>query len=506
MNSFFQYKRLSLLALLFVIGSSCNEDNLNIDPADQYSVETFWKTEEHASAGLSGVYESLRGFYGGNWVYETDLITPNGWGYNENGGVGPLARGVHITTDGLIGSKWNQAYQGVGRANTFLDRIGGIQMNEGLKSRMTGEAKFLRALFYFNLVNYFGGVPLILETPDAEKHSDLPRTERSLVVAQILKDLDEASAVLPSTYAAKDIGRATGGAALALKARMLLYEGEWTAAAEAAQQVIDLGVYSLFPNYRELFKVQNEHNAEVIFNVEFLAPRFTNNFDQPIYILNTPAPLKDLVDAYLMIDGKPIDQSLLYNPLQPYENRDPRLHQTVAVIGYKHNGKVVQLSDVVNTGFGLKKWTSFSDNVNTATIPPSTDLNPILIRYAEVLLTYAEARNEASGPDASVYNAINAVRARPSVNMPPVESGLTQDAMREVIRRERRIELAFEGLYYTDIRRWKIAEVVNNGPIYNYQGNAITNRTFNKDRDYLWPIPFVQIQENPALEQNPNYN
>lgn len=506
MNILFKYKILSLFGLLLVISSSCNEDNLNIDPADQYSIETFWKTEEHASAGLSGCYESLRGFYGGNWAYESDLITPNGWGYNENGSVGPLARGVHTTTDGLIASKWNQSYQGVGRTNTFLDRIGGINMNEDLKARMTGEAKFLRALFYFNLVDYFGGVPLILETPDAEKHSDLPRTDKALVVAQILKDLDEAIAALPPTYAAKDIGRATVGAALALKARMLLYEENWTAAAQTAQQLMDLKVYTLFPSYRDLFKVQNEHNSEVIFNVEFLAPRFNNNFDQPIYILNTPAPLKDLADAYLMEDGLSITESDLYDPANPYQHRDPRLHQTIAVIGYQYNGKIVQLSDVVNTGFGMKKYTSFADETNTPIIPPSTDLNPILMRYAEVLLTYAEARNEASGPDASVYDAINAVRARPSVNMPALEADLTQDEMREVIRHERRIELAFEGLYYSDIRRWKIAEIVNNGPIYNYEGNPITNRTFNKDRDYLWPIPYVQIQENPALEQNPNYH
>lgn len=506
MKILFNYRSIILVVSLLVIASGCNEESLDIDSADQYSIETFWKTEEHASAGLSGCYESLRNFYGGNWVYETDLITPNGWGYNENGGVGPLARGVHTTTDGLIASKWNQAYQGVGRTNTFLDRIGGINMNEALKTRMAGEAKFLRALFYFNLVNYFGGVPLILETPDAEKHSNLPRNERAEVVAQILTDLDEAIAVLPPTYAAKDIGRATVGAALALKARMLLYDSNWAGAAQAAKQVMDLGVYSLFPNYRDLFKRQNEHNSEVIFNVEFLAPRFTNNFDQPIYILNTPAPLKDLVDAYLMKDGLSIAESPLFNSSAPYENRDPRLHQTIAVIGYKYNGKIVQLSDVVNTGFGMKKWTSFADEINTAIIPPSTELNPILIRYAEVLLTYAEAQNEAVGPDASVYNAINAVRARASVNMPPVEPGLTKEEMREVIRLERRIEHAFEGLYYADIRRWKTAEVVNNGPIYNYQGNPITVRTFDKARDYLWPIPYVEIQENKELEQNPNYH
>lgn len=501
----FEYKSLSVAALLLMSCIGCH-DELNIDPADKYSIETFWKTEEHASAGLSGCYESLRAFYGGNWVYETDLITPNGWGYNENGGVGPLARGVHTTTDGLVAGKWNQAYEGVGRTNTLLDRIGDIQMNDNLKSRMTGEAKFLRALFYFNLVNYFGGVPLILETPDAEKHSDLPRTDRAVVVAQILKDLDDAIAVLPPSYPAKDVGRATVGAALALKARLQLYEEDWTGAAQSAQQVMDLQVYSLFPNYRDLFKLQNEHNPEVIFNVEFLAPRFTNNFDQPIYILNTPAPLKDLVDAYLMNDGLAISESPAFDATKPYENRDPRLHQTIAVIGYMYNGKIVKLSDVVNTGFGMKKWTSFSDDVNIPSISPSTELNPILIRYAEVLLTYAEAKNEASGPDASVYAAINAVRARPSVNMPEVQPGLTKEEMREVIQLERRVEHAFEGLYYSDIRRWKLAEIVNNGPIYNHEGNPITNRTFDKDRDYLWPIPYVQIQENPALEQNPNYN
>lgn len=505
MNSKFNYKGISFAALLLVCGASCN-DQLEIDPADQYSIATFWKTEEHARAGLSACYESMRGFYGGNWVYETDLITPNGWGYNENGGVGPLARGVHTTTDGIFASKWNQAYEGVGRTNTFLDRIGGIAMDDNLKKRMTGEAKFLRALFYFNLVNYFGGVPLILETPDAEKHSDLPRAERSAVVTQIFKDLDEAAAVLPPTYPAKDVGRITVGAALALKARLQLYEEDWSGAAETAQDVMDLEVYSLFPNYRDLFKIQNEHNAEVILNVEFLAPRFNNNFDQPIYILNTPAPLKDLADAYLMNDGLPMTESSAFDAAHPYDNRDPRLHQTIAVIGYQYNGKIVKLADVVNTGFGMKKWTSFADDVNTAIIPPSTELNPILIRYAEVLLTFAEARNEASGPDASVYEALNALRSRESVNMPDVTPGLTKEEMREVIRLERRIELAFEGLYYSDIRRWRTAEIVNNGPIYNYEGNPITNRTFDKDRDYLWPIPFVQIQENPALEQNPNYH
>lgn len=499
-------KHILIISALVVLNYGCNRNNLSIDPTDQYSVETFWKTEEQARAGLTGCYQVLRTVYSAGWVYETDMITPNAWGYNENGGVGPLARGVHTTIDGTIARTWNVNYQGIGRTNTFLDRIDGVTMNASLKNRMRGEAKFLRALYYFNLQDLFGGVPLILETPDAIKHSAIPRDTKENVVKQILKDLDEASAVLPTTYPAADAGRATKGAALALKARLLLYQENWSASAKTAQEIMDLKVYTLFPGYRELFMLQNERNSEVIFNVEFLAPRFLNNFDQTSYILNAPAPLKDLVDAYLMNDGQSITNSPLYDPAKPYENRDPRLHQTIAVIGYKFNGKIVQLSDVVNTGFGVKKYTSFTDDVNIPLVAPSTDLNPILLRFAEVLLTYAEAQNEANGPDASVYAAVNLVRARPSVKMPGVQAGLSKDEMRMVIRHERRIELALEGLYYSDIRRWRTAEIVNNGPIYNYAGRAITNRTFDKARDYLWPIPFVQIQENPQLKQNPNYH
>jgi len=482
---------------------ACNEDVLEINPTDQYSIETFWVTEEHANAGLTGCYQVLRSMFGS--LYETDMVTPNAWGYNENGGLGPLARGVQLTTDPALAGRWNVSYSGIGRTNTFLDNINGINMDENLKISMIGEAKFLRALYYFQLVNYFGDVPLILETPDAGLHSDLPRDPKALVVTQILKDLEEASNVLPVTYGDKDTGRATKGAALSLKARLLLYDEDWSAAAATAKEVIDLNAYSLFPNYRELFMLENENNEEVVFNVEFLAPRFTNNYDQSIYILNTPAPLKDLVDSYLMTDGLSTQESPLFDPSMPYENRDPRLHQSIACIGYPFNGKTTELSDVVNTGFGMKKFTSFSDDISNI-VPPNTELNPIVIRYAEILLAYAEAQNEAVGPDPSVYEALNTLRSRPSVNMPEIQNGLSKEEMRELIRLERRIELAFEGLYYSDIRRWQTAEVVNNGPIYNYEGNVITNRTFNKDRDYLWPVPFVQIQENPELTQNPGYN
>ncbi len=499
-----------LYCCLFLLTTFTGCDSeLNINPTDQYSQATFWQTREHADAGLTGCYKVLHDGYGGSasWHFETDMITPNGMAYNAANGTNTIARGIHTPITGLITSRWGAAYRGIGRTNTFLDKIDNVTMDDALKARMIGEAKFLRAFYYFILVDVYGGVPLILETPDAGKHAGLPRNSKDEVVTQILRDLEDAAPALPQTYGAADLGRVTRGAALALAARVALYNDQWSLAAQKAKEVMESGAYSLFPQYRELFLLENENNREVIFDVQFLAPRFTNDYDQVIYNLNRPAPLKGLVDAYLMTDGKPIAESALYDPERPYENRDPRLLQTIVCIGYPFNGRNTTAANVVTTGFGLKKYTYHTDNVFTPVMPANgSEINPIIIRYAEVLLTYAEARNEAGGPDESVYSAINQLRKRASVNMPDVTPGLTKEAMREVIRRERRIELAFEGTYYSDIRRWKTAEVVNNKPAVNHEGKVIETRAFNKDRDYLWPVPHVQIQENPNLEQNPNWN
>ncbi len=206
-----------------------------------------------------------------------------------------------------------------------------------------------------------------------------------------------------------------------------------------------------------------------------------------------------------MTDGKTILESPLFDPSKPYENRDPRLLYSITCIGYPYNGKLVTKEDVMTTGFGMKKYTSYEDE---ATIPlvERSAFNTILIRFAEVLLTYAEARNEASGPDESVYNAINQVRKRPGVNMPEVLSGLSKEQMRDVIRRERRVELALEGLYYSDALRWKTIEKENNGAMHNSNNVEIVIRSFNPSRDYLWPIPYNQIIQNPNLRQNPNWD
>lgn len=477
---------------------------LDVDPTDKYSADTFWKTEEHASAGLSGCYRVLHPWRG-TYSFELDMITSNAIPYNEVGGVQAIGKGEHLSTTPLIVNLWSDCYRGIGRTNTFLDNIGNVQIDESLNARMTGEAKFLRAFFYSYLVNFYGGVPLILEAPNSEKHASLPRDTKEAVFNQVIKDLTEAADVLPLSYSGSDQGRVTKGAALALKARMLLYNEKWSEAAITSKNVIDLGIYNLFDDYRHMFMEENKHHVEAIFNIESALPDFQTGFDANIFRLNRPAPLKELVDTYLMTDGKPINESPLYDVNQPYKNRDPRLLYSITCIGYPYNGKPITKQEVMTTGFGQKKYTTYKDN-ETIPLVERSAFNVIMIRYAEVLLTYAEAQNEANGPDESVYNAINQIRKRIGVDMPEIPRGLTKEQMREVIRLERRVELALEGLYYFDALRWKTIEQENNRAMHNSDGVEIVIRKFNPARDYLWPIPYNQIVQNPNLVQNPNWD
>jgi len=495
-----EMKKLIILILFIPFVISCEGDFLSTSPSDQYTSETFWQTEEHLNAGIAGVYQTLRG-QPATAIRLRSNITPNSLSYHDPGGWRAVARGLAIPTNALFNSTWNSGYQGIGRANTVIENAGNVDADEAYINEVIGEAKFIRAFYYADLANSFGGVPLILESPDANSHSDLPRDSKEDVINQVLIDLDEAAAVLPISNAP---GKATKGSALALKARVLLYEKRWTEAAAAAKEVMDLGHYSLFSNYRTMFMPENENNSEIIFDIQFKLPEFGHTHDQIAGILNDPSPTKELVDAYLMTDGMPITESPLYDPDNPYENRDPRLYHTVRLVGYMYNGEIIEEGDVAESGFGTKKFMTYTDSTKIPQISGGqSETNFVEIRYAEVLLTYAEAQNESVGPDETVYEALNQIRSR--VNMPAVEPNLTQDEMREVIRHERRIELAMEGKYYFDILRWGIAEEVLNEPVRQSDGNIRQDRSFTAPRDYLFAIPARQIDLNPNLEQNPGW-
>ncbi len=493
-------KKIIAFTLLVVLVMGCEGDFLSTSPSDQYTSETFWQTEEHLNAGIAGVYQTLRGQPAAAIRLRSNL-TPNSLSYHDPGGWRAVARGLAIPTNELFEDTWTAGYHGIGRANTVIDNAQNVDADEAYINEVIGEAKFLRAFYYADLGNSFGGVPLIVNSPDANEHSDLPRSSKDEVINQVLDDLDDAASVLPVSNAP---GRATRGAALALKSRVLLFEERWAEAATTAKQVMDLGHYDLFPDYRGMFMLENENNSEIIFDIQFKQPESGHGIDQATGILNDPSPTLELVNAYLMVDGRSISDSPLYDPENPYENRDPRLYHTVRLVGYMYNGQIVDDDDVAESGFGSKKFLTYADSTIIPQIPGGqSETNLVEIRYAEVLLTYAEAQNEAVGPDESVYNALNQIRSR--VNMPLIEPGLTQDEMREVIRHERRIELAMEGKYYFDILRWGNAEEVLNEPVRQSDGNIRQDRSFNPSRDYLFAIPAREIDLNPNLEQNPGW-
>lgn len=478
---------------------------LDTSPADKYTQDNYWQTQERALAALNGVYASLlgNGLYGSTTPLYFENFSPNSYHYSGDDNL--IATGQHNANTGFFNNTWKSAYGGIGRANNLIANIDQVPMTDSIKRRYKAEAKFLRAVYYFPLWNLFGGAPLILDATNDATQANLPRNTATELLTQILKDLDEAAVDLPLSFSGTDKGRATRGAALALKARVLLYAGRYQEAAAAAKDVVDGKKYGLFPNYRGLFYLENEGNQEVIFDVQFKYPEFTHGFDINLDQYNNIAPLPSLVNDYYAIDGKPISQSPLYDASRPFENRDPRLLQTVIVKGSKFKGATVTESQYPRTGYGQKKYSVYKDDVApAATIADGqSELNYIVLRYADVLLIYAEAQNEATGPDAGIFDALDLVRTR--AGMPKYDRTLTQDQLRNEIRHERRIELAGEGLYYFDIRRWKTAETVMNTEVYNDKSQRIDTRRFNAARDYLWPIPSLAIQDNKNLVQNPGY-
>lgn len=510
------------VAVLSILGfTACKKDFFDLTPRDQLSPGSFWQTESDAKAALTGCYASLWDVTEEVLPY-LDVLTPNAYSEYPWEGWKDISSG-NQTAQGPGGPAgvWQGAYRGIGRTNTFLANIDKPTMDDDLRTRMKSEALFLRAYYYFTLADHFGGVPLITDPPAVEQ-ATTPRNTKEEVITHILKDINDAAAALPTTVPSDENGRATQGAVLALKTRVLLYDKKWTEAAAAAKSVMGLNVYQLFPSYRELFLPQNENNSEVIFDVQFTDPEYASAWDTYIGIYDgaytvgwsSIEPTTDFVDEYEMKDGTAWSAANpIADPTDKFNNRDPRLDQTIFRKGMQYNGKLYPVDAQgyagVFTGFSFKKYTVYDQE------PAAPDvvgyfhsyINGIILRYADVLLMYAEAQNEAAGPDASVYEAINAVRAR--AEMPALPGGLSQAQMRDRIRHERRIEFVLEGLYYSDIIRWGIAnEVLNRDIILNgaAKKGVVDARTFDPSKHNVWPIPQREIDfSQKAIEQNPNY-
>lgn len=516
------YKRISYNICLGLIISiafmACESRGLNPKNYNSYTNENFWETKEEVEAGLNGCYEVLRPLYGfgvSSGQFATETISPNAYDAGANNPF--VTGGLDPDNASFLRNQWKQAYKGIGRVNTVLENIGSANITQNEKDQMEGQALFLRAFFYSHLVFYYGDVPLILETPNLEEHGSLPRNSIDEIIDQMIIDLNTAIEKLPVSYDKANIGRATRGAAMTLKTKVLLYyasplfnpeneSGRWEKAAQAAKAVMDISTdagYGLYPDYRKLFMEDAENNEEVIFDIQYSAPRIVNSCNVILELQQNIAPLLDLVNSYYMIDGQSIEDSPLFDSDHPYENRDSRLSKTIAVPGSTFMGKTVSTSVYNNTGFVFKKNTDYEDDVSYPNAPiRSSGLNSIVMRYADVLLMYAEAKNEAEGPDPSIFEALNLIRDR--VGMPHLNPDLDREQLRSEIRHERRVELAGEGLYYLDFRRWKIGEEVMNGPVYNSNREVIQTRTW-ADKLYMWPIPTTFIERNPALTQTPGY-
>ena len=457
-------------------------------------------------------------------------------------------------------------YAGIRQANEFINNIEVVPVlakynGYSMKYVWKSEARFLRAMFYFELVKRYGGVPLMgNHVYTISDDISLPRNSFDECVKYIVSECDaikDSLLVYPISDPNADSHRPTKGSAMALKARVLLYAASplfnggnidaannltgytsfdatrWAAAAAAAKDVMDLGTYSLLPNFKDVFLTQN--NPEILFMRQGGNNTNVETANGPVGFTaatgkGQTSPTQELVNAFPMANGLPIGNAASgYDSNNPYNNRDPRLTYTIMYNGAqwlntqiqtfeggqsKPNGTLQQ----TKTGYYMRKFMGNFENTN-AYSSHSTDW--LIMRYADLVLGYAEALNESEGPTTDVYNALISIRKRAGIeagagNLYGLTAGMTKEEMRTVIRNERRVELAFEESRYWDIRRWKLAETTMNqqrtgvsivkvGSTLNYNPINVLTTRFDAPKMYLYPIPYDEVQKNPNMKQNPGW-
>lgn len=563
-----------LFSLLMAVGlASCYK--LDRFPLYTGSSDSWYSTEEEVEMSLKNLYrEEFWDIDALSWT--DDVQTRNT--------AGPMTGGTLNSQNSDVASRWSNCYKAIARANTIIYNL---QHNENLEipqdkiDLYIAEALFVRAAEYAMLVTYFGDV-VYTETPlSIEEAKHIGRTDKETILENVYRDFDIAAEVLPK----ETENRANKGVVYALKARYALYNGDWEIAYKAAKACMDLNVYELYPDYSELFlsKTRNSVESILVFpgSIEYGFLYKDTGSIKGFVTRNrggyaSSFPSLELLCSYLCTDGLPIDESPLFNPNKPFENRDPRCTATIVEFETEHlsviydpNPLVTKVYSKVHGGeitnkdcFGGDKYASYTGLVlkkgvdeswvNNGTFEVEADL--IYIRYAEVLLTYAEAKIEAGEIDQSVLDAINMVRARAygvdytETGSYPAVTTTDQNELRKAVRIERRMELAFEGNRYIDLIRWRLAEKVFNTPYYKlltkdaliekvvnpgkwffsadadckievdengfpdlsplYKAGLLdiaSQRMFDASRQYLWPIPADEVLSNPNLGQNDNY-
>lgn len=550
-----------LITILVVLASGCS-DMLDIKPTTFISDEAIWEDKNLINQFVANTYGSmLCGFNRCTAGYEQD------WSMSWAGNLDAATDDFASVSDGPIYTQlnkdaitaqscpfveeiWNQEYKVIRKCNIIIERAPGVDeriLSATEKKRVEAEARFLRAFCHFELARTFGKAPLIVKAQNLTDELQVAPSSFADIVKFVKEECDLYADNLLLSYSDDEAGHATKGAFLALKSRALLYlasplnssddSRKWADAAQAAQDVMDLDIYKLYKltdtPYRSMAFDKTAANKEVIFERRFTFPEAPHNIHMMWSLDAVDAgswnglyPTQNLVDAYETVNGKLTTDptNSMYNKQDPYTNRDARFYQSIIYNG--STWETHRMSMVTNTvdpskngsckpqlgkarcGYGPKKFIEELD--------PSTNLyggyaqsnNWPYIRYAEVLLNYAEAKNEElAAPDPSVYLAINEVRSRSG--QPDLPSGLSKIEMRERIKNERRIELLLEEHRFYDLRRWKdgdvLAEPIMGMNIYDdnvtlrYEVSKVEDRIFNGTHYYL-PIPLKEQEKNPLLK------
>ncbi len=554
-----------LLAAMFLV--SCDADLLEKFPVDTLNPSIFWSSPEDAVAAVNNLYTHLPD--NRDWLYR-EMMSDFAIGSSGDEGRNNILEGTNDANAGFYRNLWRSYYGRIAATNYFLENIDQVPgLSETLRNRMTGEAKFIRAFTYLNLIMDFGDAPLITKSLTVSEASSVSRENKFAIFDFIIDELDEITSYLPSRtdYIAsgQGIGRITSGAALALKARAGLFAGTlaknfsgpasdkyFQATIVAAEALMVSGEYQLNNDFGKLFKYDGQYSQEVIlsriYSKNLLPHSFFNN-NAPQVLTGRPTVdlsiSRGLVDHFQMkATGRSItDPASGFNSTDPYLGRDPRMEHTVYFSAYDNtsfcsviNGKrwdmrpdlpadlrvadvLSQLGGANKTGFAVRKYIEPEADAGQGA---NDGMNLILIRYADILLMYAEALIELNQNLDKAATLINTVRSR--AEMPLLEdSGFStsdlqsQVTMRGIVRQERSVELALEGLRLFDIRRWKIAENIIDGPVagifyVDYTSGELVDhkwqtrvRLFDSNRDYLFPIPEAERQINPNLSQNPNW-
>lgn len=552
--------------------SGCND--LDLNPLSEASDATWFSDESELEMSVVNVFH--QGFWNNyaplNFYFNTD-------DYCRRVEPSDLLNGTVTGRSTIITNAWDSHYRCIARANFVLANSEKIQnVPENKMNMYIANAKFARATQYSKLIFHWGDVPYYEGVINIDEAFNIGRTDKNEILKKIYADYDFAIEHLPEQYSSSEYQLATKGAALAFKARIALYMGDYSTARDAAKACIDLGEYQLYSDYAKLFLAETKNSIETIFSVPYSVELdITWGGDVCNDVISRTAggyasrsPSWDLFCSYLCTDGLPIDESPLFNPHEPFKNRDPRCAATIVefnrnwlgftytphpdslkVLNHK-TGALVANNDNRAVGtwaaFNGLIWAKFVDE---SWLDKKTDNDNILMRLADVLLMYAEAKIELGEIDQSVLNAMNQVRARAygvdlaqTSSYPEIKT-TGQLELRKLLRIERRMEFAQENsLRYNDIIRWKLAEKVLNIPRYgmldvdqlkekivnkglwffpetpqidedgvaNFKPmydkgliRLLIDRNFDASKHYLWPIPSTEIMINENMEQNPGY-